>query len=1165
MPIPAYIFPDTSLHTSLLSISELCNAGCLATFDANSFHLTYNDLPVIQGFKHANDKLWSVSLPSNTCNNNSNPQCNAAQLSSDASFVSFVHTSLGNPVFSTFIHAIRAGYLNSWPRLSTAIVLAHPPHTIATAKGHLNQHRQGMDSTKTDSSILAVPSPGSDSTNPDIVEAQSSLTPETSNHAYVKILQIPHTVSADLTGKFPVTADSGAQYVLISEMDGYIHAEPMSSRHHTAYITSFSKTIEFFTAIGRQPLFLRLDNETSAPLDAFMSRHHIRIQYCPPGTHRANRAERSIQTFKNHAIATLCTTSKDFPLTLWDKLLPQIELCLNHLHPYKPNPLISAYAGLHGGAHDFRAHPIAPAGCKVLIHDKPGARGSWAPHGVPGFYLGPALRHYRSYHVWATSTQALRITDTVAWFLDNIKPPLPSPHDLLLAAIHDLTSAVTQITKTHPTLLHSGQISTLPSITSQLLDIADMYASPHSPKVSIPAVDSQANPKAALEERVLLPPVPSVDSSPPPVDALHTTSQEQRVCLPPNSSNEPASALPPHDPLPHNIPITIDIARIPTTPAPPPGRITRQTAAHRRAIAYAALNLAPDGSPLTYSKAKAGPDAAFWLQAESEEFDRLLQSQTIRPIHHHQQASDRRKDTTYFNPQTKQKINSDGATTYRIRGTAGGDRINYNGPTSAQTAAMSTVKIFLHSVVSEEKQWMTIDIKDYYLGTPLTRPEYIRIPIRMIPHTTMDTHILRPYIDHQSILFEVTKGMYGLPQAGLLAQQRLIAHLAIHGYHETRTPCLFRHISNGTDFTLVVDDFGIKYSTKEGAQHLIDTLSLLYIIKVDWTGSTYIGFTIKFNVPNHTVSLTMPGYIAKVLQRFAVPISLGASSPATYNPPSYGSRDHKVTIDQTPPLSPTDIKTLQEQVGCLLYYARGVDPTILPAVNHIASLQSIPTASVKAAMDRLLQYCARFPDNALVFTACDMTLFIQSDASYLSRPQARSVAGGVFYLGNSQNPTNINGPCLALSTIIPVVVSSVAEAEYAAVFMNAREGSALRTILDSIGYPQPTTEILCDNMCAVGLASDTIAPKQTKSINMQFHWIRDRVKQQEFQVTWRKGANNLADFFTKALPVNVHKSIMPLLVHVPNSPNTSHQSAHARRSALWRLRRLDANHTPLSV
>ena len=79
-----------------------------------------------------------------------------------------------------------------------------------------------------------------------------------------------------------------------------------------------------------------------------------------------------------------------------------------------------------------------------------------------------------------------------------------------------------------------------------------------------------------------------------------------------------------------------------------------------------------------------------------------------------------------------------------------------------------------------------------------------------------------------------------------------------------------------------------------------------------------------------------------------------------------------------------------------------------------------------------------------------MRLFIQSDASYLSRPKARSVASGVFYLGNNK-ASEINGPCLALSAIIPVVIFSVAEAEYAALFMNAKEGVELRNILNSIG------------------------------------------------------------------------------------------------------------------
>ena len=389
--------------------------------------------------------------------------------------------------------------------------------------------------------------------------------------------------------------------------------------------------------------------------------------------------------------------------------------------------------------------------------------------------------------------------------------------------------------------------------------------------------------------------------------------------------------------------------------------------------------------------------------------------------------------------------------------------------------------------------------------------------------------------------------MYGLPQAGLLAQQRLVAHLNIHGYHETPTPCLFRHDSNSITFTLVVDDFGIKYSTQDGADHLIHTLNLLYDIKVDWSGSTYIGFTIKFDATANSVALTMPGYIAKVLQRFAPHLTAGAASPAIYIPPSYGSTDQTVKLDTSAPLTASAIKTLQEQVGCILYYARGVDATLLPAVNHVASMQSNPTTTVRDAMDRLLRYCARYPNNALVFTACDMRLFIQSDASYLSRPKARSVAGGVFYLGNN-NPTEINGPCLAVSTIIPVVVASVAEAEYAALFMNAKEGAALQNILASIGYPQPSTEILCDNKCAVGLASNTVTPKQTKSIHMQFHWIRDRVQQKQFNVTWRKGSHNLADYFTEALPIHIHKHLIRLLVHIPLTPCSTYQTPHARRS-----------------
>jgi hypothetical protein len=144
-----------------------------------------------------------------------------------------------------------------------------------------------------------------------------------------------------------------------------------------------------------------------------------------------------------------------------------------------------------------------------------------------------------------------------------------------------------------------------------------------------------------------------------------------------------------------------------------------------------------------------------------------------------------------------------------------------------------------------------------------------------------------------------------------------------------------------------------------------------------------------------------------------------------------------------------------------------------------------------------------------------------------------------------------NSPCHAISSLIPVVVSSVAEAEYAALFLAGREGVMLRNILHSLGYPQSATTIFCDNACAVGIATDTLTPRRTKSIDMNFHWIRDRVRQQQFHITWLKGANNLADFFTKPLPVHLHRRLMPSLVSIPLNLSFTTQKPHSLRRQFY--------------
>ena len=461
-------------------------------------------------------------------------------------------------------------------------------------------------------------------------------------------------------------------------------------------------------------------------------------------------------------------------------------------------------------------------------------------------------------------------------------------------------------------------------------------------------------------ERTVIPPTPhdvaivaptSHISEAPPSSILHGTSPEKFIA--PNAS----------------FPRKSTSAK--TRPIPP---LTRSKTTACAAATTASLNLAPDGTQLTNAKATCGDEKAQWRKAEEEEFDRLFFSKTRAPIHSKDQPHDRHGDTSYYNPQIKEKLDSNGDKTFRVRGTIGGDQMNYPGEISADTAAMPVVKLLLQSVISDDLKWMALDIKDYYLNTPLPRAEYIRIQRKLIPDALMGKHLLKPYLTNNSILFEVKQGMYGLPQAGYLGQRRLVDHLAKHDYHETTTPCLFRHSTNGTTFALVVDDFGVKYSTQEAADHLISALCEPYEIKIDLTGAKYIGFTIQFHRDKKTVTLSMPAYRAKVLQRFGPSKLGGASLPSIYTPPSYGARTQLATEDTSPSLTHAAAKRTQEIV--VLFYARGVDPKILPTVNLLTSLQSSPTQNVADIADRLLQYCSRYPNNELVYHACEMTLFI---------------------------------------------------------------------------------------------------------------------------------------------------------------------------------------------
>ena len=103
----------------------------------------------------------------------------------------------------------------------------------------------------------------------------------------------------------------------------------------------------------------------------------------PPYAHRVNAAEKAIDSYKNHFISGLVTLHSDFPLHLWCRLITLASTTLNLLRPSRINPRLSAEECLNG-VFDYNKTPIAPPGCKVVVHESTTNKGTWSPHGVDG-------------------------------------------------------------------------------------------------------------------------------------------------------------------------------------------------------------------------------------------------------------------------------------------------------------------------------------------------------------------------------------------------------------------------------------------------------------------------------------------------------------------------------------------------------------------------------------------------------------------------------------------------------------------------------------------------------------------------------------------------------------------------------------------------------------
>ena len=303
--------------------------------------------------------------------------------------------------------------------------------------GHLDQQRKNIQSTKLpkdDHNHMTTPSPLEKGLSTHAMYAATICYNEPTGKLYT-----------NLTRQFPVQSSRGHKYILVAYNfdSNSIHVKPLKSRHDHDTIKAYEDIYNMLSRRGLKPRLHWLDNEASKALKNFINKEQTEYQLTPPHIHRRNTAEQAIRTFKNHFISGLCSVDKNFPLHLWCRLLDQAELTLNMSRTSRINPNLSAHEQING-THDFNATPLAPPGTRCIAHEKSSQRGTWAPHGQPGWYIGAAPEHYRCYQIYILKTQGTRICDTVEFFPTHCKMPKVSTHDAAIYAGNDLITALTK-------------------------------------------------------------------------------------------------------------------------------------------------------------------------------------------------------------------------------------------------------------------------------------------------------------------------------------------------------------------------------------------------------------------------------------------------------------------------------------------------------------------------------------------------------------------------------------------------------------------------------------------------------------------------------------------------------------------------------------------------
>ncbi len=246
--------------------------------------------------------------------------------------IKWMHVVCRYPVKLTWLKAIKVGNYIGWPMLTERNINKYYPETSEMSKGHMNQTRKNVCSTKATRTPLETCD-------------TSQLHSKKVRDIYMTMYYVCKTMFLDQTGQFPMRLQSGNKYimVLVEINSNAILVEPMKSHKDTEMIQAYNALLLQLKRAGIIPKKHLLDNKVFKNMkNHICNTCKMNMEFVPPGCHRQNAAEVAIRNFKSHFLSVLAGVADDFPQNLWDHLLLQTGITLNLIRQLNATPTVSA-------------------------------------------------------------------------------------------------------------------------------------------------------------------------------------------------------------------------------------------------------------------------------------------------------------------------------------------------------------------------------------------------------------------------------------------------------------------------------------------------------------------------------------------------------------------------------------------------------------------------------------------------------------------------------------------------------------------------------------------------------------------------------------------------------------------------------------------------------